>query len=75
LDLDDLSKDDDGSSGRPLWLLINTSAASLSNVPLPGWIQTLAAWLVVFGSALPSGWLVSLLFRAHRGRWVLPADH
>ena len=50
----------------PVWLLINTSAASLSNVPLRVWIQTLAAWLVVFGSALLSGCLVRLLFRAHR---------
>ena len=55
----------------PVWLLQNTSAASLSNVPLPVWIQTLAAWLVVFGSALLSGWLVSLLFRAHRAAAVL----
>jgi hypothetical protein len=55
----------------PVWLLINTSAASLSNVPLPVWLQTLAAWLVVFGSALLSGWLVGLLFRSHRAAAVL----
>ena len=55
----------------PFWWLVNTSAASLSNVPLPAWILTLAAWLVVFGSALLSGWLVSLLFRAHRAAAVL----
>ena len=55
----------------PFWWLVNTSAAWLSNVPLPVWIQTLAAWLVVFGSALLSGWLVSLLFRAHRAAAVL----
>jgi hypothetical protein len=58
-------------AGMPVWLLIATSAASLSTVPLPVWIQTLAAWLVVFGSALLSGWLVSLLFRAHRAAAVL----
>jgi hypothetical protein len=52
-------------------LLINTSAASHSTVLLPVWIQMLAAWLVVFGSALFSGWLVSLLFRAHRAAAVL----
>ena len=55
----------------PVWLLQTTSAASLSNVPLPVWILTLAAWLVMFGSALLSGWLVSLLFRAHRAAAVL----
>ena len=55
----------------PVWWPINTSAASLSNVLLPVWIQTIAAWLVVFGSALLSGWLVSLLFRAHRAAAVL----
>jgi hypothetical protein len=55
----------------PVWWLQNTSAASLSNVPLPVWILTLAAWLVMFGSALLSGWLVSLLFRAHRAAAVL----
>jgi hypothetical protein len=55
----------------PVWLLINTSAAWLSNVPLPAWIQVLAAWLVVFGSALLSGWLVSRVFRAHCAAAVL----
>jgi hypothetical protein len=55
----------------PVWLLVNISAASLPNVPLPVWIQTMAPWLVVFGSALLSGWLVSLLFRAHRAAAVL----
>jgi hypothetical protein len=55
----------------PFWLLINTAGASLSNVPLPVWILTLAAWLIVFGSALLSGWLVSQLFRAHRAAAVL----
>jgi hypothetical protein len=55
----------------PVWLLINTSAASHSTVLLPVWIQMLAAWLVVFGSALFSGWLVSLLFRAHRAAALL----
>ena len=55
----------------PIWWLINTSAASLSNVPLPIWIQVLAPWLVMFGSAVLSGWLVSLLFRAHRAAAVL----
>jgi len=55
----------------PVWLLIATPADSLANVPLPLWIQILAAWLVVFGSALLSGWLVSLLFRAHRAAAVL----
>jgi hypothetical protein len=34
-------------------------------------MQTLAAWLVMFGSALLSGWLVSLLFRAHSAAAVL----
>jgi hypothetical protein len=55
----------------PIWWLQNTSATSLSNVPLPIWIQVLAAWLVMFGSAVLSGWLVSLLFRAHRAAAVL----
>lgn len=55
----------------PVWLLQNTSAALLSNVPLPVWTLTLAAWLIVFGSALLSGWLVSVLFRAHRAAAVL----
>ena len=58
-------------AATPVWLLINTSAASLSNVPLPVSIQILSAWLVVFGSALLSGLLVSLLFRAHRAAAVL----
>jgi len=58
-------------AATPIWLLINTSAASLSNVPLPVRIQVLTAWLIVFGSALLSGWLVSLLFRAHRAAAVL----
>src|SRR5262249_34678307 len=35
-------------AATPVWLLINTSAASLSNVPLPVSIQILSAWLVVF---------------------------
>jgi len=55
----------------PVWWLVNTSAASLSNVPLPLWIQIVAPWLVVFGSAVLSGWLVSQLFRAHRAAAVL----
>jgi hypothetical protein len=55
----------------PVWLLQNISAAPLSNVPLPVWTLTLASWLVVFGSALLSGWLISLLFRAHRAAAVL----
>ena len=55
----------------PVWFLQSTSAASLSNVPLPVWILTLAAWLIVFGSALLSGWVVSLLFPAHRAAAVL----
>ena len=55
----------------PVWWLVNTSAASLSNVPLPLWIQNVAPWLVVFGSAVLSGWLVSQLFRAHRAAAVL----
>ena len=58
-------------AGMPFWFLINTSVALLSNVPLPAWIETFAAWLVIFGSALLSGWLVSLLFRAHRAAAVL----
>ncbi len=58
-------------AGVPVWFLLNTSAASLSNVPLPVWTRTLAAWLVVFGSSLLSGWLVSLLFRTHRAAAVL----
>ena len=58
-------------SATPVWLLQTTSAAAFGNVPLPVWMQTLAAWLVVFGSALLSGWLVSLLFRAHRAAAVL----
>ena len=58
-------------AAMPIWWLQNTSAASLSNVPLPIWIQVLAAWLVVFGSAVLSGWLVSMLFRAHRAAAVL----
>lgn len=55
----------------PVWWLVNTSGASLSNVSLPLWIQIVAPWLVVFGSAVLSGWLVSLLFRAHRAAAVL----
>ena len=55
----------------PVWLLVNISAASVSTIPLPEWIQILAPWLVIFGSALLSGWLVSLLFRAHRAAAVL----
>ena len=55
----------------PIWFLVNISAASLSNVPLPDWMLTAATWVVVFGSALLSGWLVSLLFRAHRAAAVL----
>jgi hypothetical protein len=55
----------------PVWWLVNTSAAALSNVPLPLWIQIVAPWLVLFGSAVLSGWLVSLLFRAHRAAAVL----
>jgi hypothetical protein len=35
------------------------------------WIQIVAPWLVVFGSAVLSGWLVSQLFRAHRAAAVL----
>lgn len=58
-------------AAMPVWLLTNTPASSLSNVALPLWIQIVAAWLVVFGSALLSGWLVSLLFRAHRAAAVL----
>ena len=58
-------------AATPVWLLIATSANSLSNVALPVWIQILAAWLIVFGSAFLSGWLVSLLFRAHRAAAVL----
>ena len=59
-------------AATPVWVLQNTSAAWLSNyVPLPVSVQILAAWLVVFGSALVSGWLVSLLFRAHRAVAVL----
>lgn len=58
-------------AAAPIWLLITTPAASLSSLPLPVWSQILAAWLVVFGSALLSGWLVSLLFRAHRAAAVL----
>ena len=45
-------------AGVPFWLIINTSGDALSNVPLPVWIETLAAWLVIFGSALLGGWLV-----------------
>lgn len=55
----------------PVWWVQNTSAVLLSSTPLPVWIQTMAAWLVIFGSALLSGWVVSLLFRAHRAAAVL----
>jgi hypothetical protein len=55
----------------PVWWLQHTAAASLSNVPLPVWILTVMAWLVMFGSAVLSGWLVGVLFRAHRAAAVL----
>ena len=55
----------------PVWWIQNTSDALLSNVPVPVWILTLTAWLVMFGSTVLSGWLVSRLFRAHRAAAVL----
>jgi len=55
----------------PVWWMQSTSAALLTNAPLLVWIQTLAVWLVMFGSTVLSGWLVSLLFRAHRAAAVL----
>ena len=55
----------------PVWWIQNASDASLANVPLPIWIKVLAAWLVIFGSTVLSGWMVSLLFRAHRAAAVL----
>jgi hypothetical protein len=58
-------------AAAPVWLLTATSADALSNVPLPLWTQVPTAWLVVFGSALLSGWFVSRLFRAHRAAAVI----
>src|SRR5262245_110483 len=56
--------------GTPVFLLISTSAAALSNVPLPVPVEIIAQ-LIIVGAALLSGWIVSRLFGAHRAIAVL----